>query len=279
MIPPPNGILDAALKAILSGHGNLSRPSTDQVDSIAKSPFTADTLKEVIGHYYLPKSIYANSGFNPGVYGSTSMASKDIEINTNPKSTQWGAGARTPAANRDLISTLLHEIGHVVPQEMEKQFPAYSSVNRPNLYFQSNGLYNHPPTVRRVGSNFQDELLRLTEGLGLTLPGNAKKTSPAEKKAFAALDPYYSGNDGKTRSHTDFGSGFGESFAQAFVNAMQYIRENGQKLQDNYRERAGQLEGNTPGMGQLVSDILGKDIFSSHPLRKVYNVPAKDKKK
>lgn len=283
MIPPPPGVLNEALQAILRGTRESARPTTQDVYMAANSPLVADTLAKIVGHYNLPNSIFPSGSLSNGVYGVTDPRYSEIAINTNKNANNWGSGTGTPASDRNLEATLLHEIGHVSPQKMEEQFPTYSSVARPNLFFPPNNFYDRPPIVYRSEpgkpASSLGEMLKLFSGMSMTLPGGAKKTSDAEKKAFAALDSYYSGNNGKVTTRTDLNEPFGESFAQAFTNAMQYVRENSPKLQKDYRERAGKLEGNTPGMGQLVSDILSHKMFDGHPLQKVYNVPKRKEKK
>lgn len=78
--------------------------------------------------------------------------------------------------------------------------------------------------------------------------------SAPEFKAFATVDPYYRLNPR-------------EAFAQAFVNAWEFLQETKKNPKMDYRKFAGDLEANTPGMGLIVRDLLKDKGFENHPLR------------
>ena len=78
------------------------------------------------------------------------------------------------------------------------------------------------------------------------------KSSP-KKKASLALDEYYKESPI-------------EGYAQAFVNAWNYLDKTKDPKVD-YRKLAGEMEANTPGMGQIIENLLQLDLFHNHPLR------------
>jgi hypothetical protein len=93
----------------------------------------------------------------------------------------------------------------------------------------------------------------------------------SEVKAIQALDPYYTigqlrrGGFGDLYAATDPD----ESFAQAFTNAAGFLSETGADT-TGYREKLGRYEGNTPGAGAIVRDLLrGRPIYNRHPLKGV----------
>lgn len=75
-----------------------------------------------------------------------------------------------------------------------------------------------------------------------------------ESKANSALDSYYA-TEPK------------EAYAQAFKNAFNFLQETARNPKMDYRKFAGDLEGNTPGMGMIVQDLMKLPIFEKHPLR------------
>jgi hypothetical protein len=58
-----------------------------------------------------------------------------------------------------------------------------------------------------------------------------------------------------------------ESFAQAFVNAFNFLSETAKNPTMDYRKFAGELEANTPGMGIILEDLLKSNVYNEHPLR------------
>lgn len=75
-----------------------------------------------------------------------------------------------------------------------------------------------------------------------------------EDKARNSVDSYY-----KRKPE--------EAYAQAFKNAFNFLSETALKPDMDYRKFAGDLEGNTPGMGLIVQDLMKRPIFAKHPLQ------------
>ena len=78
--------------------------------------------------------------------------------------------------------------------------------------------------------------------------------TPRESEARAALSEY-----GQTNPK--------EALAQAYTNAVSFLSETAPDTA-GFRQRMGALEGNTPGMGSIVRDLLqGRPVYQQHPLR------------
>jgi hypothetical protein len=58
-----------------------------------------------------------------------------------------------------------------------------------------------------------------------------------------------------------------EAYAQAFRNAFNFLAETARDPKMDYRKFAGDLEGNTPGMGMIIQDLMKLPIFAKHPLQ------------
>lgn len=79
---------------------------------------------------------------------------------------------------------------------------------------------------------------------------------PRESEARAALSEY-----GQTSPK--------EALAQAYTNAVSFLSETAPDTA-GFRQRMGELEGNTPGMGSIVRDLLrARPVYQQHPLRGV----------
>ena len=78
----------------------------------------------------------------------------------------------------------------------------------------------------------------------------------ALSRSLEAVDPYWRKNEDEAR-------------AQAFANAVAFLRETGQRVPEDVRQRLGEREAQTPGMGMIVRDLLSRDPYTAHPLRKV----------
>jgi hypothetical protein len=85
-------------------------------------------------------------------------------------------------------------------------------------------------------------------------PMNAVYATKPADKAYAKIDTY-----GAT--------GPREGYAQAFKNAFNFLGETARDTEMDYRKLAGDLEGNTPGMGMIVQDLMKRPIFAKHPLQ------------
>lgn len=60
-----------------------------------------------------------------------------------------------------------------------------------------------------------------------------------------------------------------EALANAYVNATGFLSETAQDT-TGFRNKLGAYEGNTPGAGSIVKDLLtAKKVYANHPLRKV----------
>lgn len=78
--------------------------------------------------------------------------------------------------------------------------------------------------------------------------------TPREADARAALSQY-----GQTSRD--------EALAQAYANAVSFLSETAPDT-TNFRQRMGELESNTPGMGSIVRDLLkARPVYKQHPLR------------
>lgn len=251
----------------------LGAPTDSQVKDVARSKFVTDTLTPVMRNYGLSRGIRPSDSLEDGVYGQYDGRHNDIAIDTRGGA-NWKVQGKTPAGTRNLRNTVVHEAAHAATNPKE-DFPEYFSVNRPGLWVRedekahignpgkeaSTGQYG---VDLRSGKKLNNPDLTLMQALGLS----SNKATQSELDAFRNLDWYYT--QGK---QARFGGGYtdyeGESFAQAMTNAMGFLDENSKSVQPNYRERIGQLEGNTPGAGQLVRDLLSKPIYANHPLKTV----------
>jgi hypothetical protein len=257
---PIEGLMQGILR-------RLGAPTSEQVKGMAKSPFVRDTLNGATGNHYLHEKVRP-AELQDGMFGEARPNRNEAWINTGKA--DWLQSGDTPAGTRNLRNTVIHESSHLVP-DPKAAFPSYAAVNRPDLWFDGMGK----GTVVRGGQDgsldSRNETIDLKSGRVKNGPsgnGMFPKVAPSEVAAFKALDPYY--RQGK-QSRMDGGRTEyeGESFAQAFTNAMGFLEENAQGVTPSYRERIGQLEGNTPGAGQILQDLLRKPIYANHPLRKV----------
>lgn len=244
----------------------LGAPSEQQVREMAKSPLVTDTLVPAVRNYTLPNRIRPGA-LPDGVFGETFPNTSEVYINTGRAN--WLQQGDTPAGTRNLRNTVLHEAAHTAT-DPRADFPEYFSVQRPDLWFSGDGetVYRGKPGQ---GASTKSEALNLRTRRVTgdhARSGMFPKASPAEVQAFRDLDPYY--REGR---EVRFGGGTtdydGESFAQAFTNAMGFLSDNASGVQPNYRERIGRLEANTPGAGQIVRDLLNKPVYAKHPLKSV----------
>lgn len=230
---------------------------------MAASPYVQDTLAQAVGNMVAPSRIAAKP-LPPDRFGQASVPTSEITINS---SKGFRPHSDIPAGAYGLRNVMAHEFAHVATNPKE-DFPAYMAVRRPVLTFR--GAEGAPLTpdvlnaeVRRTHPSWSSEK-DMTYMPVSALPG-------PESSAIKALDWYYSQS-----KETPFGERFSdfynptsEAFAQAFTNATEFLAENAKGVQRNYRERLGQLEGNTPGAGQIVQDLLSRDIYAQHPLQRV----------
>jgi len=79
--------------------------------------------------------------------------------------------------------------------------------------------------------------------------------TPTEETAVALLSPY------SQRSPE-------EGLAQAYTNAVDFLSKTAKDTAD-FRETLGMYEGNTPGAGSIVRDLLkARPIYDKHPLKR-----------
>jgi hypothetical protein len=131
---------------------------------------------------------------------------------------------------------MIHEYGHLANSH-GGAFPGYSEVSK---------MFSEvrPRDFKREQNLFYKKI---------------SANTPSDYKAFATVDPYYRINPQ-------------EAFAQAFVNAWEFLQETKADPKMDYRKFAGDLEANTPGMGMIVRDLLKDPQFKNHPLRgKIFN--------
>jgi hypothetical protein len=192
----------------------------------------------------VPGNVAVGAAFNtnPKAYG---RFEPPVNQEANQAFTRY---RQTPAENVfDPRRTMIHEYGHI-----------------------ANSLDGSIPESSVPFKMMQDaELFKERAGLGKTsLPLNIydfprvsdwaspgyRSISTPEYKAVASIDPY------STMSPR-------EAFAQAFVNAFEFLAETAREPKMDYRKFAGDLEANTPGMGLIIRDMLKLPLYKNHPLR------------
>lgn len=241
-----------------------ARKIVSETMNMASSPYVQDTLAQAVANMVAPSRISARS-LPPNRLGQALQPTSEITINTSGDFRP--NGGRTPAELRDLRNVMTHEFAHVATNP-QQDFPAYMAVARPALSFRGAGgtpLTGDVSTaeVRRTHPNWSSQKqMPYTPVSELTNP---------ELSAIKALDWYYSQSKATPfgERFSDVGNPTGEAFAQAFTNAVAFLAENATDVQPTYRSRLGQLEGNTPGAGQIVQDLLSRDIYARHPLRQM----------
>lgn len=216
-----------------------------------------------------------------GLLGEYSMGRPSVNINGDFDAPVQGG---VPSSGRDLRNAFIHESGHALQATKPEMFPQWNEVAKGLPEFTNYGDYpgwrsrkidgyttvNFPNGKSTAFSTDKD---RFGEGslLRSILPfmESGRKMTDTERRAFHSLDPYYTGKipgqTGDNRSKSN------EQFAQAFTNAFGFLSDTAKNPGD-YRRRIGELEGATPGMGQIVLDILRQPQFANHPLRSAFGV-------
>ena len=150
---------------------------------------------------------------------------------------------------------------------MAQYEPAYKTIfanihNDPNARRNDGAMPADSPSVRNT----------LTHELG-----HAKESREAFPSYFAVNRPSVQEPNGKSKAEDDaryavspyYRENPSEAFAQSFVNASDYLSKAAADTA-GYREKLGAYEGNTPGAGAIVRDLLlGNPKYAQHPLRKV----------
>jgi len=252
----------------------------DAYRDVAESPYFRDTLgvtapvrvrgelSNAMGTYYPEeKTIYVNPAITP--------------YSPDP--------SQTPASVRTAKNVLTHEGAHALSDEFPRGFPSYYAVKRPRIQMPlESGEFSYS-TQQPLGkvsidsnedpdrfwSDFDVAKNQVTERtprfLGLSVKESTRPMRPSEQQALQALDRYYAlGRSLPTFSNYPvLGTDPNEAFAQAYTNAAGFLSETAGDT-TGFREKLGQYEGNTPGAGAIVRDLLrGRPIYKQHPLKGV----------
>lgn len=252
----------------------------DVYRDVAESPYFRDTLgvkapvkvraeiSSAMGAYYPEeKAIYVNPVITP----------EDLDP------------SQTPAGVRTAKNVLTHEGGHSLSDELPRGFPSYYAVKRPQMRMPVESgevSYNQRDPLGRVSidsnenpdrlwSEFDVAKNQVTERtprwLGLSVKESTRPMRPSEQQALQNLDRYYAFGK-QLPTFTDYpilGTDSDEAFAQAYTNAAGFLSETAGDT-TGFREKLGRYEGNTPGAGAIVRDLLtARPIYRQHPLRGV----------
>lgn len=144
----------------------------------------------------------------------------------------------TPAGHSTPRMTLIHEMGHAGDNQTSRYYDESKAKMDTLTAFNPNG------TRRAV--KFED------------------------KEKVRNLDPYYNntmakmgtGSDGKFREKNP------EGFAQAFVNAFQFLQDTMEPSNMDWAAYLNKLEGNTPGMVHVLQGLLKHPLYAKHPLQR-----------
>jgi hypothetical protein len=198
---------------------------------------------------------------------------------------------QTPAGSFTAKSVLTHEGAHSLKNKKDK-FPSYFAVNRPqitkNLAADENFSYAGKQPLDKVnvtqwqkGQVVDDKDFDLNKNVvteknkpkyfGMFGSKNVDRpVSQPEKTAIEALDRYYAlGGLGSIFDREYLETDPKEAFAQAYTNAAGFLSETANDTTD-FRNKIGRYEGNTPGAGAIVLDLLkGNPIYKNHPLKSI----------
>lgn len=238
---------------------------------IAASPYFRDTLgvKAPVGSHWMGEN---------NVYGYYDTGENHIYFNPEQPIKDMPSGGPM-AGDKTARKVLTHEGGHSL--ENKSDFPSFYAVARPEFRVpldESRGLrvsdaLKSPLVERVMPSGFLDRLnmqdktsLQPKKVFGVRMRDAFQPMPPSEVRAIQALDPYYAiGGIRSGEAVTDPS----ESFAQAYTNAAGFLSETAGDT-TGFREKLGQYEGNTPGAGAIVRDLLtARPIYRQHPLRGV----------
>lgn len=254
------------------------RDIKNEYATVEKSPYFRDTLgvKDPVAYHKTWEGTYGE--YLPDVGLILANVGQPIAA----KETQgFPAGAFTAR------NVLTHEGGHSL--DSKERFPSFYEVNRPvfvSAVPESGRLENLKQTssLARVSNKkgeqggLKEERFNLAKGTKsvprsnlIDLGNKNVPMSMSEQKAFQKLDPYYTVVGPYTNA---FGASFlqtdpAEQFAQAYTNAAGFLSKTSQDT-SGFREKLGEYEGNTPGAGAIVRDLLrGRPIYNRHPLKGV----------
>ena len=255
------------------------------IDSLNKSPLIDSLGGKKVRPTYPGTGMWGNSSLL-GEYSGVPGDRAEI----NPTGNFGEGDAAVPSRGRDPRTTMIHESGHALYGADQNRFEKWNEVSKGLPSFRTtpdaDGAWGKPGDwdgfTQSVspdgapGAAHSTEKGRISPG-GMTLADllpfkdRGREMTPYEGKAFGALDKYYTGaqpapTDGVAKSKPN------EQFAQAFTNAFSFLSETAKNPGD-YRRRIGDLEAATPGMGQVVLDILKTmPQFANHPLKSVFGV-------
>jgi hypothetical protein len=240
---------------------------------VAKSPYFRDTLgvKSPVGTTLAGGNTFAY--YDPRSKGIFVNVSKPVESRNSEQ---------TPAGSRTARNVLTHEGAHALYAENPEAFPSYNAVRRPTFSTSSDAVSlrdgsplgvvrsHQGDDPQRGRTTFDVPNRNITEQIpimfGMGRKNVTRSMTPSEQEALRALDRYYMlgglrGNEIATDPD--------ESFAQAYTNAANFLSETASDT-TGFRERLGRYEGNTPGAGGIVRDLLiGRPIYGKHPLKGV----------
>ena len=258
--------------------------ASDAFFDVANSPYFRDTLgvKNLVG-------VSDND-----LEGTNAYYDRDLKTIVANKSAKLAAPdpRKTPADNRTAKNILTHEGGHALTDEGYEQFPSYAAVGRPNFTTPFSGSFSmvdgKPPAIvtretsedkkaGRKATTFDRDKNTVTE------PGpprwhmqrgymKERAMLTSEARAMGALDKYYAFATPVENNYTKKQyviSNPREAFAQAYTNAAGFLSETANDTTD-FRNKIGRYEGNTPGAGAIVLDLLkGNPIYKNHPLKSI----------
>ncbi len=140
-----------------------------------------------------------------------------------------------------------------------RKTPASTNITRPKEVL----IHEMGHAFRAVHGESNPERWKAIERQLLADPSESQQTkdriaSSELKRASKEIDPYYRDNPDE------------EKYAQAFVNAYRYLTDTAKDPKMDYRGYLGKLEGNTPGTGDIVLDLLKTKLFQKHPLQEVF---------
>ncbi len=252
----------------------------DVYRDVAESPYFRDTLGVNVPVQSRGELSSAMGGYSR----------KEKKIYVNPAITPYDSDtSQTPASVRTAKNVLTHEAGHALSDALPRGFPSYYAVKRPQMrtLVESGKLpYNEQEALGwvnvdsneypdRMSTEFDVAKNQVTERtprwLGLSVKESTRPMRPSEQKALQALDRYYAFGERVPAFTSDpvFGTNPDEAFAQAYTNAAGFLSETAGDT-TGFRERLGRYEGNTPGAGAIVRDLLrGRPIYKQHPLKGV----------
>lgn len=250
----------------------------DVYRDVAESPYFRDTLGVTV-----PVQARGELSTAMGTYYP-----REKRIYVNPAITPEDPDpSRTPASVRTAKNVLTHEGGHALSDALPRGFPSYYAVKRPQMRTpveSDEGVYDPETPLKRVSIDSSEDPNRLwtefdvaknqvTERtprwLGLSVKESTRPMRPSEQQALQALDRYYAfGRQVPTfTSYPVLGTDPDEAFAQAYTNAAGFLSETAGDT-TGFREKLGRYEGNTPGAGAIVRDLLmARPIYRQHPLR------------